>query len=204
MITVNLIAKKRPPYGGSYAVTDPLTKQRHKANRFDLLLREIVQARKANGLPVGLDFEREVEAWVCAAYPSECEERNPEIPRRPRAQSMGDVLRGTRVMLAHFLAGRPVESTQEASRRAEICAGCRYNVPISSPCNGICAELKDIVKRVIGGATTPHDAALQSCFLCGCELKAAVWTTLEVQCKPLDDAMKKQFASVPDCWKQCP
>lgn len=204
MIRVELTAKGRIPYGAMYKVKDRLTGQESKANRFDLLLKAIKIAREANGIPIGLDFEREVEQWVCEDYPQECEEYNPEIPRRPRELTAGDVIRGSKVMLAQWIAGRPLEPRQVAERRAETCVGCRYNVPIRSPCGGICTELLDIVNRVVGGKGTPLDARLGSCFICGCVLRAAVWTTLDVQCKGVDGPMKKQFASVPNCWKQCP
>lgn len=200
---IALKAKGRIPYGGFYAVKDRLSGQVVKAGRFDLLLKGLITARKANGLPVGLEFEREVEQWVCQDYPAECEEFNPSIPRRPKALGFGDVLRGTQVMLGHWLAGRPIESREEAERRAAICAGCRYNVPVNFPCGGICSELREIVERVVGGKGTPYDGQLNSCFICGCNLRAAVWTTLEVQCKPVDEYMKAQFKSVPNCWKQC-
>lgn len=199
-----LQSKNRIPYGGLYVVTDPLTKSEVRAGRFDLLVRKLIDARKANGLPIGLDFESEVENWVCAAYPQECVEFNPAIPRVPREIGMGDVVRGTRVMLEHWIAGRPIEERPEAERRAEICSRCRYNVGIRSPCGGICAELREIVNRVIGGKGTSHDSDLGSCSICRCELKSAVWTTLEIQCKGVTEDMKKQFTSVPECWKKCP
>jgi len=200
---IRLKAKNRVPYGGQYEIVDPLTGYRGRG-KFSLLVNELKEARKANGFPIGLDFEREVEGWVCEQYPQECEEHNPAIPRRPRSLTTSDVIRGTTVMLAHWLAGRPIETREEAERRASICAGCRYNVPIQSRCGGICAELSNIVERVVGGKGTSMDGALHSCFICGCHLRAAVWTTLDVQCKAVDGHMQSQFASVPNCWKQCP
>ncbi len=199
-----LKARGRPPYGGEYVVKDRLTSQEFRGTHFEMLYNRIVAARKANGFPVGLAFEAEVEQWVCEDHPQECREHNPAIPRQPREIAMGALLQGTKVMLAHWLAGRPIVSKEEATRRASICIKCRYNVPFRMPCSGWCGELLSIVERVIGGATTPHDQELKSCFICNCHLKPAVWTELDIQCKGVDEAMKKQFASVPHCWKQCP
>jgi hypothetical protein len=199
-----LIAKNRVPYGGEYVTKDRLTGMEFRGTNFEMVYNRIVAARKANSLPVGLGFEREVESWLCEDHPHECEEYNPAIPRKPRAIGMGEVINGTKVMLHHWMAGRPHVSREEAERRAGICAACRYNVPMKLPCGGICAELLEIVKRVVGGHGTSRDGEIKACFVCGCELRSAVWTELEIQCKGVDENMKKQFASVPRCWKQCP
>lgn len=199
-----LKARSRVPYGGEFVTKDRLTGIEFRGTTFEMVFNRVVASRKANGLPMGLDFATEVEGWLCEDHPSECDERNPAIPRKPRELGMADVLNGTKVMLAHFLGGSKVVSPEEAERRADICAGCRYNVPFRTPCGGICTELLAIVERVIKGRGTSKDASLQSCFICGCVLRAAVWTEIPIQCKGVDENMKKQFASVPNCWKQCP
>lgn len=199
-----LTAKNRVPYGGEFVTKDRLTQMEFRGTTFDMVYNRIVAARKANSLPVGLGFEKEVEGWLCEDHPHECEDYNPAIPRKPREIGMGDVIHGSKVMLAHWLAGRPLEPREEAERRAEICSRCKYNVPIRTPCGGICSELLSIVERVVGGKGTSRDGSLNACFICGCVLRAAVWTELAIQCKGVDENMKIQFSSVPQCWKKCP
>jgi len=83
--------------------------------------------------------------------------------------------------LKHFLLTvgntRRFVSAAEAQVRAEICAGCPRNVPISG-CSA-CRNLVGLVFNVIGNRKTPLDSKLKACGVCRCELKAAVHIPLE-------------------------
>lgn len=177
-----------------------------KALSWDSLKKAMKQHCIANDYPIGLDFDRQLESWVCQQMPDECEQVYEGKPIRPPRLGMRAVLAGSRVMLNYVLAGRPLVAQAEANSRAAVCAGCPYNVQFSTPCGGLCAELKDIVAKVVGGSPTPYDQQLRSCAICGCYLVASCHVPLEIQCSAVTDGMKAEFAkakTVSGCWKQC-
>jgi hypothetical protein len=202
-----LVSRNIVPYGGGFEIKDKLTGAPISGYTFDVLVEFAKNQRHANGVPIGLDFEKELEQWVCEAYPKECEHYNPRIPRRPNEVGFTDLLHGTRVMLAHVVNHREVVPREEAERRASICVNCRYNQPFRRPCGGICGELLDLVKGITNSQGTPMDEKLKSCFVCKCFLQASIWLPLEIQCKGVDAEQKAQFDSVRDsgipCWKAC-
>lgn len=199
-----LQSRGRVPYGGGYTVRDPLTGASLFAVTFEQLLAKAVAARKANGLPIGLGFADEVEQWCCDAQPSECVDVDPEKPKRKRL-TLDDVIRGAKVLLSFKLGGSKLVEQEEAERRASICVRCPQNSGYSRPCS-TCHELADLVRSVTGGRRTSLDQKLWVCHCCGCSLQAAVWLTLEDQCKGVNDEQRKEFAymaSSHNCWKQC-
>jgi len=212
MKQLRIVSKIRSPHGGVYSWPDPLLPGSAEVvgTTWEMLVERARKQRWANGFATGLEFEKELEQAVCMRYPQECSGWDEEIPR-PRQLSMLDVLNGTRVMLAHKLAGSPLESPEVAYARAQICADnhCGQNVEFHKRC-GSCHDVENLVTSIIGNATTPFDSKLKSCSICGCVLKAAVWTTLAVQAKGVTDTMREQFKRVAarmeadghiGCWK---
>ena len=190
------------PYGGAFRIVDPLTGVSSAGLQFENLLQKMIKAREANGVPVGLSFADEVEKWACLQYPEECEDTDPNAPKR-RNLTLTDVINGTRVMVAFKMAGSPLVDRTEAERRAQICIRCPMNQGFAKSCTGTCAELQAVVASVTGHIGTQYDANLHACGICGCFLQSAIHLPLEIQCKGVSDQMKRQFANVPNCWKTC-
>lgn len=199
-----LINASRIPYGGMYVLNVPEKGIVGHGMNFPALLRSITEWRRANSIPVGLGFEEEVERTVCEKYPAECE--NPIIIRRVQSRGgrlrFSTILRGTQALLSFKLAGSPLVSQEVAESRAAICAPCRYNQEFSQPCGGGCASLKSAVLAIVGGNTTPYDAQLKSCGICGCVAAAHIWLPNEILAKGVTDAMREEFATVENCWKR--
>lgn len=203
-MTPRMAKKQRVPYGGLWTPKDPLTGQVLTGTTFTQVLAKAVAARKANGLPIGLGFEAEVEQWCCAAQPSECVDVDPLRPRRKRL-TLDDVVRAAKVMFSFKSRGGRLVSPAEAERRAQVCLRCPMNSGYIRPCS-VCHELGDLVRSITGGGQTTVDAKLHVCHVCGCALQAAVWMELEDQCKGVTAEQAKEFAymaGVADCWKQC-
>jgi len=160
------------PYGGGFAVLDPLTGNRINAVTWDHLMSKVREQRRANGAPIGLELEDEVEQWACVAHPDEVEVVDPRLPVR-RSLGLDDVIRGTKVLAAFKLAGSPLVAQAEADRRAAICARCPMNVGWSQSCS-VCGKVEAAVQAVVGNVRTAHDQQLFACSICGCSLKAAV------------------------------
>jgi hypothetical protein len=190
------------PHGGGWRITDPMTGVSVFGILFDQLVRKMKDVRRANGIPIGIEFEDEVEKWCCESKPDECQETDPEWPV-VRPLDLGDIVRGSAVMMAHKLAGSPLVTRQEAERRAQICLGCKFNQNFAKPCSGICQELLNVVNSVTGHVGTQYDSQLHACGVCKCFLQASIWLPLDIQCKGVTDKQRAQFKNVPNCWKQC-
>lgn len=196
-----LISPNRVPRGGVYEINRPDLGMAGTGYLLDVLINSITAYRKANSIPIGLDFANEVERVVCETYPDECEVVGMHNIRN-RHLGIGDVILGSRVMLSLWASGGHLVSRQEAERRAAICVKCPYNAQFTKPCTGICAELKDAVSGIIDHQGTAYDENLKSCMICGCFNQAAIWIPLALQTTPLSDEQRAQFESVPNCWKK--
>ena len=156
----------RAPYGGLYVWRDPITGIEVKGTTGDMLYSNAVAQRNANSVPMGLEFWDSVMSDLCRDYPNECSNVDPnQVRRRPWA--MGDIVRGTLVMMNHKLTGSQLVSQEEANRRAKICASCPHAAYFSKPCTGLCRELSNLLMS-IGNRTTPYDHDLRACNICGC------------------------------------
>lgn len=209
MISSQLKSRNLVPYGGMFRTVDPFTHVECKGTTFDMLVTNVARQRKANGAPLGLGLEQEVEQWICRDYPDECNQVDPDAPVNRRLH-LDDVIRGTEVLLrivkdwAKYimgLASHPLVSQEEAERRASICAKCPYNIAFSKPCSGMCPEVSAVVNMIRGGRTTPFDDRLQSCSICGCSNMAQVWPRLDLLTHGVTQIQQKQFNLIPNCWK---
>lgn len=175
---------------------------------WDVLYDNVVKYRKANGIPIGLDFTQELINALCEKYGSEyCKSDDPRAPIPIRQLNMSQVYTGTSVAVRFLAAGTPLVSREEAERRASICATCKFNVFFSKGCGGgICGKLLELVQRIIGAQGTTYEAQLESCLICGCFLKVAVWIPREMQWDALPDFQKIQYeTNAPaNCWKKPP
>lgn len=204
MLRAVLDSKMSIPYGGHFQINRPDLGMVAGGTNFEMLIRNLINYRKANGIPMGLEFEDEVEREICKLYPAACHETSNLIPNRDRTYSFADVIQGTKAMIAFKLAGSPMVSQDEANRRATICSHCPNNVNFSKPCSGVCGELQDIVVSLVGGKSTPLDSALNSCAICSCFNRASVWVELDVMWKTLTPTQKEQFKTAKEqhgCWK---
>jgi len=174
---------------------------------WNVLVQNVTEYRRANGIPIGPDFEVELEQALREAYKSICpgcfSTDDPREPVEPRALSLRDVMAGSQVMVSFLGSGREIVSEAEAARRTAICVGCRYNVQFSKACSGgLCGPLLELVKRIVPNGMT-NNPALNSCHFCGCLLQAAIWLPQPIQWAPLSDHVKALFLNHAPvaCWK---
>lgn len=217
---LRLITPNQIPYGGKFQTVDRLTNLPISGSTFKLLMDDLRAKRRANGFgEAGLEIEEEVQQWLCEDLIAQHGDAHQECEvcdaNRPRIRNLGlsDIVSGTKVLLSVALEGgkaliglgeSPLVEQDEANRRAEICARCKFNVTFAKPCTGICAELAVVVNAVKAGRSTPYDNDLHSCSVCGCFAAAHVWPRLDLLAKGISEEQKKQFAAVPNCWKQIP
>lgn len=198
---LQLTEPNRVPYGSEWRYQQPGFSEPITAPFWELLLQRVRDFRKANSLPIGLGFEEEIEAYVCAHQPSECSNFDTD-KIRPRKLTLSDIITGTRTMLSFWWNGKPIVQRAEAERRAAICVNCPNNVLFAKSCTGICAELREVVSDIINHQGTQFDSRLHSCQICGCFLQASIWIDSKLQVDVLTPEQQAQFETVDPCWKK--
>jgi len=93
-------------------------------------------------------------------------------------------------MKSLVLNGMKPVNQDVANERAKICSECPYNRNEES-CGACVYTAKVITKFLIGKRTTPYDAKLTQCGVCGCGLKAKVH---------YPPNLKDKFEYEEDCW----
>lgn len=205
MLRPKLKARGAVPYGGNFVLKNPDKGMVGRGSNFAQLVQSVKEYRYAQGIPVGLGFEDEVETETCLHHPSECHDTDPRSPNPQIRFSVDDIVRGTKLAGRHLLAGRKLVDQSEADRRARICLACPFQASVTLPCgSSICAELKGLYQQLIGSRTTPYDGSLRSCSICHCWNSITVHIPLELQQKDLTPQMIEQFKysqTISNCWK---
>lgn len=201
-----LISRILMPHGGRFYIEDPLTKHPIDGTTFDMVVNRAMDYRRANSIPIGLDFEEEIEAQVCRRYPDECEVNKRALGVSLVAPGLYDVVRGSMVMINHKAHASQLVSQEEATRRAGICYKCPLRAQMTLPCARCMSALENVVNTITGSHSTPFDEKLSACAICKCYLSASVWLPLDTQCIGVTDDMRERFAFARDnfnCWKNC-
>ena len=191
--------RSHTPSGG-FRYTQPESGMQIDASSFDQLMARIKDHRDANGYPISINIEAEVEDQVCRNTASEQWCRKVDDEAAPRSYRANDVLRFSRVLAEKFIKGNKRADQESANTRAATCAACPDNIPVHG-CDG-CGSgvIQSAIRRVSGAGSTPHDSELKTCRWCGCFNAAQVWFPLEI----LQDNMSGEIRnSLPKhCWKK--
>lgn len=189
-------SRTKPPRGGFWIYTHPISGTKFRASQLNAILVSIRKHEEDNGYPI--QSNSEIESQLCVNHPFSCSENPPVAPRRLH---LSDIVHGTKVIASFKRAGSPLVDQEEAERRAGICINCPRNVDYAKPCSGICQELVDLVKSLVGGAATKYDSMLKACDICGCANAAQVHVPIEFLSKGVTPEMMVQFKTVSTCWK---
>jgi hypothetical protein len=193
-----------PPQGWKY--TQPESGATFAHYDYITWKNSILSHRKANNYPIPDDFEDDLVNEACKQNPhwpgSVC--KRLASPRGHARKKLGwkEAFAFLRVLEAFVKQGGALVDQEEANRRAEICARCPKNIPIASSCGACETGLRSLLKFLIRDKKTWADAEIESCGVCGCNLKASVWFPLEVQQQGLSEEQKAEFRSIDYCWKR--
>lgn len=187
-----------PPRGGLWKFTHPVSGAKFTSPQLNALKAAIAKHEEANGYEITTD--EAIESQLCKNHPAACGSNPPRVSET-RHLGVADIVRGTRVILNHKLAGSPLVEKQVAEQRAYICSTCKKNVNYSKPCSGLCPELDAVIQALVGGEGTSYDAQLKACAICACSNAAQVHVPIEFLALGVTDAMMLEFEQVPDCWK---
>lgn len=162
------------------AYEDPDTGIVIKADTFKQLYMRVKKLREEKHLPTH-NLEYTLEQWVCSRVPEGtpyCREAEDHLHiRKPLKKGYGvqDVINFTNAVKNTILNG--TVSTEEANRRADICAGCPYNItlPGCSSCAGVTRLAANTIFGFLGKKKVKQEDNLKQCGICGCALTAKVW-----------------------------
>lgn len=141
------------------------------------LIAKVSEFRIINRMTLG-DVEADVNDWLCRASGAPCSPVKPRDMQPGRKARGGDVARFLKAMLL-WLPSRGYVSQEEADHRAELCSGCRFNVPIDdSSCLG-CFGLMARIMQAIGPRRTRFQEVLKFCGVCGCSNEVSAFAPME-------------------------
>lgn len=169
-----------------------------EATSFQNLVAAVRQHRVANGYPIQMDIEQEVEEGVCKEVPEACHDKPADLV--PNRLTIANVVAFTMTLGESILKGNPRVDKAEADRRALLCSGCPANIRADG-CGGCNSKrLDEVISKVTKAGTTEYDSKLESCKYCGCLNRAQVWFPLEI----LQNHIKPEVRdALPDhCWKK--
>ena len=184
-----------PPGGWSYTQFE--TGARLSAGSWIDLVAAVKKHRLANNLPVGTDFEGEIEDQICQRMPAGICDRAGQ-PGRSGSLNFDAVISGTKTLATWLAGGRKRVDADELKRRVSICSSCYLNQPIDG-CTSCSQRLLDeTVKFVVGQTEFEGSGFLNSCVACSCLLKAKVQLPLDLLQRNTSNEVNERL---PDhCW----
>lgn len=162
------------------------------------LFENVRDHRKANNLPLGTFWEREVEDQLCQMLPPGlCKQEDPAKGRSVFTRIGWDqVVAGTSTIVSWATTGFRAVSQELANARADTCSRCYFNVSIGGLCGG-CGHLSNLAAQ-FGKGKTPADPFLKACSVCQCSLLVKIWVPIEAIDKGTPPQMFEKFPSF--CW----
>jgi hypothetical protein len=187
--------KNRTPAGGwryFQQETDTMITGPH----WDGLIVNVRNHRVANQLPIDPAFVQEIEDYMCAQFEDACK----ELADTKHSIGLSDVMAFTAILAESILKGSPRVDEPEASRRANICVGCKDNVKPEGCKSCTKSNVEKLVLRLTNAQVTRHDAKLESCRHCGCLNRAQVWFPLDILQRHTRKVVHDALPS--HCWKK--
>jgi hypothetical protein len=180
---------KVPPGGWSW--TDPSSGVRLAYFSHRDLVRAVEAYMVANHIPLVEGWRALLDDEICRQNKiesSHCGQpvRPPTLPA-DRKLTITDILNFLRTIREWSAKGFEFVSSEEAARRAAICAGCPKNVEVHgcSGCSGVVSHVRDLLNRRVNfrgrqSHETPFDEQLKNCEVCGCVLEVKVHLPLGI------------------------
>jgi hypothetical protein len=116
--------RSRVPPGGAFTYQQPESGEIFSSHSLAVLKSKVKAHRHANGYPVGLMFEREVEDGVCARHPEICGEAKVADESLPTVPQM--MTNFAKAMVKWARSGFKTVDDSTAALRAETCSQCEY------------------------------------------------------------------------------
>lgn len=167
-----------PMHPESWKPSDDPQKSLLFGGDIDDLTKKVLEFRITNGLQLG-NIEEEIHDWLCRNTGARCRPAPPKDPLGWLRAKGDEIARFLKAMSIWAVNGGYVEQ-EEAEKRAETCASCRYNVlQDDSICFGCFGYLARVM-QIIGNRTTRMNDSLKFCGICGCSNSVSVFVPLDV------------------------
>lgn len=185
-----------PPIGYVYEIIHDGASFTFQGHSMEQLLRQLKvwYYSKEVEWPGDGEMEARVQEFICKYVPPGFCTGGTDMPKVPFLSTPA-IRDGTRLIIKRMVKGKKaLVPPEEAERRARICANCPQNL------HGICTscagnEFQDLFQWFVSrGRRTTVDSVLDTCYTCGCLLKAKVHVDLEV----LKTLEKHSYPS--NCW----
>lgn len=171
------------------------------------LIGNVTDYRIANNIPLG-DVEADTHEFICRHTEARCRPAKPQGGLATIKPSAIAVARFLKAMTAWLKSSGTVEQ-EEAERRAEICAGCRFQANLDDAnCFG-CFQLAARIMQAIGSRRTRMDESLKFCSICSCANSVSVFAPLDVLQRahaglefPEDTGQRDENGNPVPCWKR--
>jgi hypothetical protein len=154
-----------------------------RAPTYRALIDAVVKFRADNVIPIG-DVRAEIDEYICKNFPRMCHQFE-GVARIEVAHSVSPIRTLTDEMIQTMdrqiqdHSTENLELKQEAQRRADVCAGCRFNVRWNSNC-GSCVEAVNRMSAILrAGQTVHHERELRACQILRHENRSAVWLRMD-------------------------
>jgi hypothetical protein len=193
-----------PPGGWRFRLSDGFTVREFGA--WDHFYRVLCERAIARNLPP--PSRAEIEQFICDDLGEDSEAWCSPSAGEPRtlrvyhdcAKITLQTLISTTSLLIDAARGDAV-STEEAERRAAICATCSQNRDIQG-CMGCSARgLTELAVKASGSGTLREPLKLRTCCVCGCWLRSKVWISHDVIAKHMSDKQRAMLNErAPQCW----
>lgn len=191
---------KVPPNGWHFEVAPGI---RLEAINEEELTKQIFEYRLRNNLPVG-DIERDINDYYCRRWPQACHKEPKDWDESLKSASSGEPLLNRVTRWAAFQVhqqpkgGYALVSVEEASRRAQICAGCPKNRAWRVGCIGCSSSTTAVLAQLRKLQTVKQQGNLMACDVAGWDNGTAAWMPTSAL-----GLTESQLQSLPErCWKK--
>ena len=154
-----------------------------RAHTYKQLIEAVTKFRADNVIPIG-DVQADVDTYICTNFPRMCHQLS-GVTRIGIKQSISPMRTLTDKMIQTMdqqiqdHSPENLELKQEAQRRADICASCKFNTRWNSNC-GSCVEAVNRMSGILrAGNFTSKDRTLRACQILKHENRSAVWLRLD-------------------------
>ncbi len=169
----------------------------------EALTKQIFEYRLRNNLPIG-DIERDIDRYYCTRWPQACHPEATDTSGQPRpAARRANLIERIALWASTAFRTMPrggyeLETTPEATKRAQTCLGCPKNVSWRSGCSSCNASTSKLLLELRKLRKTPHDGNLLACDIGGWDNQSALH--LPVSATPITEEQRAQMPS--HCWRK--
>ena len=168
-----------------------------KASTYDLLIKEIINWRTQNGIPIG-NPETDVDDYFCGKWPSYCYTSDKESTAINKNSDLLKQVNGWAAITMRETpaGGYPLVDQGVALQRCKTCMECPFNKAWRSGCGNCMKATDTILIRLRQLRKIMLDESLLGCAINGCDNRTAVHLPLSAL-----NLTEEKLQSIPqNCW----